>query len=167
MWVEELSLWTLDEKSEWKESSEEEKQKIKEDSKKSTQVRKKIKDSQIKWKEIANFLARILWRYYNNWNIINIIHNFLKHIQQEQKNLIVIFSPFLDKDNKFTKINDYILYIKENIKKINENHIELIISIIEFEKLWWEMFWKTLKKEDSDIGYEKFIRELKKELKSK
>ena len=164
MWAEEINLSSLDEKNEWQEASEKDKQKVAEDSKKVKQVRKKIKDYQIKWNEIALFLAKILWRYYDNWFIINIVHSFLENLEKEYDNLVIIFLPFLEQENKFAKIHDYIVYIKDNIKKLNENHIELIVAIIEFEKLWWEMFWITLKKEDSDINYEKFIKELKLEL---
>jgi len=167
MWSEELNLASLDDQNSSQEVSEKDKQKVTEDAKKTKQVRKKIKDSQLKWKEIASFLAKILWKYYNNWFIINIVHSFLENIYKEYKSLVIIFSPFLEQTTKFTKIHDYISYVKDNIKTLNENHIELIVSIIEFEKLWWEIFWTTLKKEDSDINYEKFIKELKLELRSK
>ncbi len=164
MWAEDLNLSSLDEQNEWKEFSEEDKEQVKEDGKKAKQARKKIQNSQIKWKEIAIFLSKILWRYYDNWIIINIIHSFLINIEKEQKNLIFIFDPFIEENHNFHKINDYIIYIKENIKKLKKDHINLIINIIEFEKLWWELFWETLKKDE--VNYTNFIKELEKELKS-
>lgn len=163
MWVEELNLWVMDEQNNWKEVSEKDKQKVQEDSKKAKQVKKQIKDTQIKWKEIALFLSKVLWRYYDNWFIINIIHNFLTNIEKEYNHLVIIFSPFLDNNNKFKKTNDYIRYIKDNIKSLNSNHIELIVAIVEFEKLWWKEFWNILKKKEYD--YNEFTKELKLELK--
>lgn len=168
MWAEELNLWALDEQNNWQEVSEKDKQKVSEDSKKAKQVRKKIKDSQVKWKEIALFLSKILWRYYDNWVIVNIIYTFLKYIEDEYENLLKIFTPFLTSDDSFsyTKINKYIEYIKKNMDILTDEHINLIVSLIECEKLWWDSFWSTLKKKDSDINYENFIKELKLELKS-
>jgi len=166
MWAEELNLWTLDEKgNSWKEVSEKESKKVAEDSKKAKQVRKKIKDSQMKWNEIALFLAKVIWRYYNNWIIIKIMHSFLKNLEKEYKKLVIIFSPFLEQKHNFFKINDYLVYIKDNIKELDENHIDLIIEIIEFEKLWWELFWESLRKKNSDINYKQFIEEIKETLK--
>jgi len=171
MWAEELNLASLDEQSSSQEVSEKDKQKVTENSKKAKQIRKKIKDSQLRWKEIALFLAKILWRYYDNWFIINTVHSFLENIDKEYNNLVIIFTPFLEDKRQIEKINDYINYTKNNIKKIDDNHIDLIVSLIESEKLSWEQLkgeqlWGSLKKDDFGISYEKFINELKWELKN-
>jgi len=171
MWAEELNLVSLDDQNSSQEVSEKDKQNVSEDSKKAQKVQKQIKKSQIKWKEMALFLAKILWRYYDNWSIINIVHSFLENIDKEYNNLVIIFSPFLEDKREINKINDYINYVKNNIKKIDDNHIDLIVSLIEVEKLSWEQLkgeqlWNSLKKDNSGISYEKFINELKWELKN-
>ena len=92
-------------------------------------------------------------------------------ITDEEKTILKINSENKKTKIEINKINDYINYVKNNIKKIDDNHIDLIVSLIEVEKLSWEQLkgeqlWNSLKKDNSGISYEKFINELKWELKN-
>lgn len=162
MSVEELNLWWLDESWESKEVSEKEQQKASEDSKWAGQARKQIQDSKQKTMKIALFLSKILGKYYNNAEIINIMHNFLEDIETQEHNLYFIFAPFLWLgEDKFEKINDYVVYLQKNIEKIEKTHINLVLLLIEIEKLGWEEFWKNLK---NTKNYTSFLQEIEKNL---
>lgn len=165
MWIEDISLAWLSESWNSKEVSEEEKKKAEEDSRWAARAKKQARDSQKKSRDIAIFLSKVLWRYYNNWAIINIIHWLLESIESEEWNLYIIFSPFLNLESyDFTKTNEYVSYLKSKMKKINNTHIELVLLIIESEKLWWKDFWKNLKDSKNLEKYNDFLREVKNNL---
>lgn len=163
MLVEDLDMQSLWENAEAWEASEEQKKKVSEDGKKAQKVRKQMIDNQVKSKEFAFLLSKILWRYYDDPFIINYIHNFLLDIEKYQKMLYYIFIPFLEWEKKFEKVNDYVEYIKKNIKSnLKMENLELIIYIIELEKIWWDTFWLNLKNKESK--YKIFLEEIKNQL---
>lgn len=164
MSVEDINLWDVAEQWWTKEVSEKEQKKVKEDWKKAKQAHKKIKAQQQEWKKLALFLSKVLGKYYNNSNIINCIHSMLENISIEEKNLYIIFSPFIEHNIVFNKVSEYIKYLKSKLGKVSEEKWKLIFFILEEEKLWWDIFWDNLKSWKSKITYKQFKNEILDEL---
>ena len=157
MSAEELNLWALDEWwASWKEVSEEEKKKVAEDGKRAQQAHKQVKDMQIKNTEFALFLSRVLKRYYNNEIIVNLLYELLHNLEKNEEIIKIIFAPFV-LESGFSKISDYVDYLKENKNTWNE---ELIFEVIEHEKLWWETLWHNLKNWKTEISYKDFKKQI-------
>jgi len=157
--MEELDFWSLAEWVwTWKEVSEKDRQKVQEDGKKAQQAAQAVKKNQKHNHDIALFLSKVLKRYYNNDDIVSVLFAMIKNIDEYINHLYIIFSPFLN--NKTIKnISDYIDYLKEN--NISKEYINLIILVMEEEKIWWNKFWKSLKSGNSEISYSDFIKEIK------
>ena len=157
--MEQLDLWTI---SEWvwngKEVSEKDKQKVQEDSKKAKQAAQAVKKNQSHNHDIALFLSKILKRYYNNDKIISILFAMIKDIDTYIDKLYKIFFPFITW-KKIENISDYIEYLKENA--IEKDYIDLIILVVEEEKIWWEKLWKSLKSNNANVSYSEFIQSIK------
>ena len=162
MSAEELNLWALSEQ--WEsggEVSEEEKKKVQEDSKKAKQVKKQIQTQQIKAKKLADFLSKVLRRYFENEELIVLLYNYLHELDKREQDLYTIFWPFINWEN-FQKVSDFVDYLKE--KEIPSEYTNLLLKLIEAEKLWGEQLWSNLKDEDSEISYEDFMKQLEQEL---
>ncbi len=168
MSIEDFNLWEISENwnSNQEKVSEEDKKQVAEDWKKAKAVHQQVKKQQKKNNDLAVFLSKILWRYYNNPKIINHIHWMLNNIKKTEKLLYNIFSPFVLDQDVPDKISSYVALIKSNFKKIEDEEVELIWDIIEAEKLGWEVFWKNLKSDKSEISYEDFKKQILQELKS-
>ena len=168
MSAEDFNLWEIAENwnSNQEKVSEEDKKRVAEDWKKATSAHKKVKNQQKKDAGLALFLSKILWRYYNNPEIINHIHWMLNNIKKTEKLLYNIFSPFVQDQDVPDKISSYVALIKSNSKKIEAEETELIWNIIEAEKLGGEVFWKNLKSNKSEISYKDFKKQILQELKS-
>ena len=157
MSAEELNFWALNEWWwTWAEVSEEAKKKVAEDGKKAQQTHKQVKQMQVKNAKFALFLSQILQRYYNNEIIINLLYELLHNIEENEKIIEVIFSPFVLWE-WFASISDYVDYLKLQKNKGNHN---LIWEIIEFEKLGWKSLWSNLKKGRTEISYQDFKKEV-------
>lgn len=168
MWAEEFNLWEISENwnSNQEKVSEEDKKRVAEDWKKAKAAHQQVKKQQKKNNDLAIFLAKVLWRYYNNSAIINHIHWMLNNIKKTEKLLYNIFSPFVLDQDVPEKISSYVASIKSNSKKIEAEEVELIWNIIEAEKLGWDVFWKNLKSWKTEVSYKDFKKQIIKELKS-
>ena len=157
--MEELDLWAI---SEWvwtgKEVSEKDKQKVQEDSKKAKQAAQAVKKNQSHNHDVALFLSKILKRYYNNDKIISVLFAMIKDIDAYINELYTIFFPFINW-KKIENISDYIEYLKEN--NVDKDYINLIILIIEEERIGWEKLWKSLKSNNANVSYSEFIKSIK------
>jgi len=168
MSAEDFNLWEISEN--WNPNqekvSEEDKKQVAEDAKKAKVAHKQIKKQQKKNNDLAVFLSKVLWRYYNDSQIINYIHWMLNDINKTEKLLYNIFSPFVLDQDIPDKISSYVALIKSNSKKLEDEDVELIWNIIEVEKLGWKVFWKNLKSERSEISYKDFKKQILEELKN-
>ncbi len=157
--MEELDLWAI---SEWvwtgKEVSEKDKQKVQEDGKKAKQAAQAVKKNQSHNHDVALFLSKILKRYYNNDKIISVLFAMIKDIDAYINELYTIFFPFINW-KKIENISDYIEYLKEN--NVDKDYINLIILIIEEERIGWEKLWKSLKSNNANVSYSEFIKSIK------
>jgi len=168
MSAEDFNLWEISENwnSNKEKISEEDKKQVAEDGKRAKAAHQQVRKQQKKNNDLAVFLSKVLWRYYNNSHIINHIHWMLNDINKTEKLLYNIFSPFVLDQDVPEKISSYVALIKSNSKKLGDEEVGLIWNIIEAEKLGWEIFWKNLKSGRSEISYRDFKRQIIEELKS-
>ena len=168
MSAEDFNLWEISENwnSNQEKVSEEDKKQVAEDGKRAKAAHQKVKKQQKKNNDLAVFLSKVLWRYYDNSQIINHIHWMLNKINKTEKLLYKIFSPFVLDQDVPGKISSYVALIKSNSKKLEDEEVELIWNIIEAEKLGWELFWKNLRSGKSEISYKDFKKQILEELKN-
>jgi len=157
MWAENLDLWAL---QEWvwqgAEVSEEEKQKVAEQWAAARQAHWQVVASQVKNQKFALFLSKVLKRYFSNEKILELLFFLLHDLEKNETDIKNIFTPFVEW-NWFQKVWDYVEYVKNNNLK---QHKYLILEIIEFEKLGWDILWDSLKTWKSKVSYEDFKKQI-------
>ncbi len=158
--MEDINIWWLDEQL-WnkQEVSEKDSQKVKEDSKKASKVRRQIKKSQQYNKQMADFLSKLLSKFYDNSEVLTNLSNYFDNLESNFDKVKIIFSPIIE--NEFKTVADYISYLKTNKKYFNKVDYDLLISVIKSEKIWNK--WKLLKEENK---YDKFIEFVSNEIKN-
>ena len=158
--MEELNLafdesWAGSEKV--SEVSEQDKQKVRDNSWKAAAVKKQIQADQKKNAQIAEFLSAIVKEFYDT-KVIEELVPLLSELDVHFSSIKTVFEPILEQ--KYTKVSDYIDYLGSQ-DKLSKKYFKLILAIIKSEKVGHN--WDSLKQNGK---YDDFMESVKDELNS-
>lgn len=151
MWFENIDIWAL---SEWEWQKQEVSEQAQEQAKKQSSWAFRAHQEVIKNQKhnytFALFLSKVLSRYFSSEKIIWELFELVKNFEKNKNDIVYIFSPFVNWKS-FSSLSDFLSYINE--KNLTQ-YKNLLWYIAEFEKLWWDDFWYTLKNGKSKVSYD-------------